>query len=53
MIGVGARETDTQEDYFNCSDKAQEVLDVRLENAWFGLYQFNSNDGFTQTIKIR
>jgi hypothetical protein len=28
-------------------------LDVRLENTRFGLYELNSNNGLTETIKIR
>jgi hypothetical protein len=53
IIGVGARKTDTQENYFHCGGKAQKVLDVRLENTRFGLYELNSNNGLTETIKIR
>ena len=53
IISDRARESDTQEDYFHCGGKTQEVLDVRLENIWCGLYQLNGNDGLTKTIKTR
>jgi hypothetical protein len=53
IISVGARKTDTQEDYFHCGGKAQKVLDVRLKNTRIGLYKLNSNYRITKTIKIR